>query len=147
MNGDEREAMFLIEAKRMEIIICSDQPESLATCFSCCLGDCLDQQRAYTDARLCAVDRHDLTVLIFKSVREQSYPVPFQDGNEAGQRLWVIDFAVSDDDRIAPVVDDKLPYPCAVFGGKLSHLQRKAFDGPMGMPDIGVDSLGLDVQV
>jgi len=54
---------------------------------------------------------------------------------------------VSDDDSIAPVFDDKLPYPFAVFGGKRSHLQRKAFDGPVGMPVVGVDGLGLDVKV
>jgi hypothetical protein len=105
MNGDEREAAFLIKAQRMEIIIGGDQPEPLAACFSCCLRDCLDQQRAYTDTRLGAIDSHDLAVLIFKRVREQSHPVPFQDGDEAGQCMWMIDLAVSDDDRIAPVFD------------------------------------------
>ncbi len=128
MNGDEREAAFLKEAQRMEIIIRCDQPEPLAACFSCRLRDCLDQQRAYTDPRLCADDSHDLTILIFKRVREQSYPVTFQDGDEAGQRMWMIDLAVSDDNSIAPVFDDTLPYPFAVFGGKRSQLQRKAFD-------------------
>src|SRR5947209_7081111 len=83
VNGDEPEAAFLIEVQRMEIIIRGDQPEPLTACFSCRLYDCLDQQRADTDPRLGAIDRHDLAVLIFKSVREQSYPVPFQDGNEA----------------------------------------------------------------
>src|SRR6266446_1122990 len=139
MNGDEHEAAFLIEAQRMEIIIRGDQPEPLAACCSCRLRDCLDQQRAYTDPRLCAVESHDLAVLIFKRVREQSHPVPFQDGDEAGQRLWMIDLAVSDDERIAPVFDESLPYPFAVFGGKQSHLQRKAFDGPVGMPVVGVN--------
>ncbi len=97
MNGDERVATFLIEVQRMEIIIRCDQPEPLAACFSCRLCDCLDQQRAYTDPRLCAIESHDLAVSIFKSVREQSHSVPFQDGDEAGQRMWVIDLAVSDD--------------------------------------------------
>src|SRR5207248_10616340 len=104
----------------MEIIIRCDQPEPLAACFSCRLRDCLAQQRAYTDPRLCAIDRHDLAVLIFKSVREQSHPLTFQDSDEARQRLWMIDLAVSDDDRIAPVFDDKLPYPFAVFSGQRS---------------------------
>src|SRR5437764_13457679 len=114
MNGDEREAAFLIEAQRVEIIIRGDQPEPLAACFSCRPRDRLDQQRAYTDPRLGAIDRHDLAVLIFKRVREQSHPVPFEDGDEAGQRLWMIDLAMSDDDRIAPVFNDTLPYPFAV---------------------------------
>ena len=131
----------------MEIIIRCDQPESLAACFSCRLRDCLDQQRAYTDPRLCTIDSDDLAVLIFKRVREQSHPVTFQDGDEAGQRMWMIDLAVSDDGSIAPVFDDTLPYPCAVFDGKWSHLQRKAFDGPVWMPVVGEDSLGLDVKV
>jgi len=147
MNGDEREAAFLIEAQCMEIIIRGDQPEPLAACFACRLRDCLDQQRAYTDSRLGASDRHDLAVLIFKSVGKQSHPVPFQDGDEAEQRLWMIDLAVSDDERIAPVFDENLPYLFAVFGGKPSHLQRKAFDGPVGIPVVGVDGLGLDVKV
>src|SRR6185312_6375179 len=82
-----------------------------------------------------------------KSVCEQSHVVPFQDGNEAGQRLWMIDLAVSDDERITPVFDGKLPYPFTVFWGQRSHLQRKTFDGPVGMPVVGVDGLGLDVQV
>src|SRR5438034_11600605 len=111
MNGDECEAAFLIEAQRMEIIIRGDQPEPLAACFSCHLRDCLDQQRAYTDPRLGAIESHDLAVLLFKSVREQSYPVPFQDGDEAGQRLWMIDLAVSHDESIAPVFDGSLPHP------------------------------------
>src|SRR2546423_8934578 len=127
MNGDEREAAFLIEAQRLEIIIRGDQPEPLAACFSCRLRDCLDQQRANTDPRLCAIESHDLTVLIFKRVREQSHLVTFQHGDEARQHLWMIDLAVSDDDSIAPVFNDKLPYPFAVFGGKRSDLQRKAF--------------------
>jgi hypothetical protein len=54
---------------------------------------------------------------------------------------------MSDDERIAPVFDGILPYPFAVFGAKRSHLQRKAFDGPVGMPVVGVDGLGLDVKI
>src|SRR5256714_11623381 len=131
----------------MEIIIRCDQPEPLAACFSCRLRDCLDQQCAYTDLRLCAIDRHDLAVLTFKRVREQSHPVPFEDGDEAGQRLWMIDLAMSGDNSIAPAFDDSLPYPFAVFGGKRSDLQRKAFDGPVGLPVVGVDGLGLYVKV
>src|SRR5207247_11188493 len=128
MNSDEREAAFLIEAQRMEIIIRCDQPEPLTACFSCRLLGCLDQQHAYTEPGLCAIDSNELAVLIFKRVREQSHPVPFQDGDKAGQRMWMIDFAASDDDRIAPAFDDKLPYPFAVFGGQRPHLQRKTFD-------------------
>ncbi len=51
MNGDEPEAAFLIEVQRMEIIVRGDQPEPLAACFSCCLCNCLDQQRAYSGER------------------------------------------------------------------------------------------------
>ena len=93
MNGDECEAAFLIEVQRMEIIIRCDQPEPLAACFLCRLRDCLDQQCAYPDPRLGAIERHDLAALIFKSVRQQSHPLPFQDGDEAGQRLGMIDLA------------------------------------------------------
>src|SRR6266699_3202953 len=71
MNGDEREAAFLIEAQCLEIIIRGDQPEPLPACFSCRLRDFLDQQRAYTDLRLYAIDRHDLAVLIFQRVWPQ----------------------------------------------------------------------------
>src|SRR5215472_107265 len=147
MNSEEPETVFLIEAQRVEIIICGDQPEPLAACFSRHPRDCLDQQRTYTDPRLCARKRHDLAVLLFKSVREQSHPVSFQDGNEAGQGMWMIDLAVSHDDRISPVFDGSLLYPFAVLSGKRSDLQGKACDGPVGMPVVGVDGLGLDVQV
>src|SRR5260370_16842008 len=127
MNGDEHEAAFLIEVQRMEIIIRRDQPEPLAACLSCRLRDCLDQQRAYADSRLCASDRHDLAVLIFKRVREQSHPVTFQDGDEAGQCLWMIDLAVSDDDSIAPGFDENLPYPFPSFVGNRPPLLRNPF--------------------
>ncbi len=59
----------------------------------------------------------------------------------------MIDLAVSDDDTIAPMFDENLPYPCAVFGGKRPNLHRKAFAGPVGMPVVGVDGLGLNVKI
>src|SRR5215472_13444677 len=98
MNRNEREAALLIEAQRIQIIIRRNQPEPLAASLSCHLRDSLDQHGADTDPRLCGIDRYDLAVLILERVREQPYSNPFQDGNEAGQRVWVIDPAVSDHD-------------------------------------------------
>src|SRR5215467_13780663 len=141
MNRNEREAALLIEAQRIQIIIRRNQPEPLAASLSRHLRDSLDEPRADPDPRLGAIDRHDLAVLILKRVREQPYPNPFQDGDEAGQRLWMIDLAVSNHNGIAPVLGDILPYPCAVLRGQRSHLQGQAFDGSVGMPVVGVDGL------
>src|SRR2546421_7591152 len=52
------------------------------------MRDCLEQQRANTDPRLCALESHDLAVLIFKRVCQQSHPVPFQDDYACPYLSW-----------------------------------------------------------
>src|SRR2546427_499713 len=96
MKRNEREAALLKEAQRIQIIIRRHQTKPLATSLSRHLRDSLEEPRADPDPQLGTRDRYDLAVLVFKSVREQPYPVPFQDCDEAGQRLRLIDLAVND---------------------------------------------------
>src|SRR5579875_3401799 len=147
VDGDEREAAFLIEAQRVEIVVCGNQPEPFAACLAGCLRDCLDQSRTDTNPRLRAIKRHDLAVFTFKRVCKQAYSLPAQDGDEAGQHMWMVDLAVSNDDGRAPIFADTLLHPRAIFGSERPHFQRKAFAGAMGMTVIGVDGLGSDMKV